>query len=84
MHPKQHRGVDRCREEHRRRGWDINADSDKLYREVVEFELPKKQFYATGIAFLSHDQKRFKQEINRLEEIAEEEDLEIMIGEISP
>ncbi len=51
---------------------------DKLYREVVEFELPKKQFYATGIAFLSHDQKRFKQEINRLEEIAEEEDLEII------
>ncbi|MCH2620076.1 MAG: glutamate synthase subunit alpha, partial [Acidimicrobiales bacterium] len=51
---------------------------DKLYREVVEFELPKKQFYATGIAFLSHDQKRFKQEINRLEQIAEEEDLEII------
>ena len=25
---------------------------DKLYREVVEFELPEKQFYATGICLL--------------------------------
>ena len=51
---------------------------DKLYREVVSFDLPKKNHYATGIAFLSQDEKLLKTAIRRLEQIAEEEGLEVI------
>jgi glutamate synthase (NADPH/NADH) large chain len=51
---------------------------DKLYRESVPFELPPKNEYATGIAFLSHDKKKTDNTLRQLEELADQEGLEII------
>ena len=51
---------------------------DKLYRNSVTFDLPPKNQYATGIAFLSHEEKQTESALRQLEKLAEEEDLEIL------
>ena len=51
---------------------------DKLYRDVVAFDLPPKNHYATGIAFFSSDLNKTDNAIKQLEKLAEEEDLEII------
>ena len=51
---------------------------DKLYRDVVTFDLPPKNHYATGIAFFSSDLNKTDNAIKQLEKLAEEEDLEII------
>tara|TARA_B100001094_G_scaffold331433_1_gene399709 strand:+ start:22364 stop:27013 length:4650 start_codon:yes stop_codon:yes gene_type:complete len=43
---------------------------DKFFREVVEFELPSKGSYATGIAFMPKDENKCTTAIREIEEIA--------------
>ena len=52
---------------------------DKLYRDSLPFDLPAKNQYATGIAFLPHDVKQAERALKQLEKLAEEEDL-VIIG----
>ena len=51
---------------------------DKLYRDTLPFDLPTKNQYATGIAFLPQDVKQVERALKQLEKLAEEEDLEIL------
>ena len=51
---------------------------DKLYRDTLPFDLPAKNQYATGIAFLPQDVKQVERALKQLEKLAEEEDLEIV------
>ena len=51
---------------------------DKLYRDILPFDLPPKNQYATGIAFLSDDVNKANSAIQQLEKLAEEESLEII------
>jgi len=51
---------------------------DKLYRDTLPFDLPAKNQYATGIAFLPQDVKQVERALKQLEKLAEEEDLEIL------
>ena len=51
---------------------------DKLYRNSVTFDLPPKNQYATGIAFLPNEEKQTESVLKQLEKLAEEEDLEII------
>ena len=48
---------------------------DKFYRSAVSFELPKVEFYATGIFFISSEEQNYVKEISTL---AQEEGLEIL------
>jgi len=48
---------------------------DKFYRSTVKFELPKPEFYATGIFFISSEEPDYARKIALL---AEEEGLEIL------
>ena len=51
---------------------------DKLYRDTLSFDLPPKNHYATGIAFLSEHPDKANAAVHQLEKLAEEEDLEII------
>jgi len=45
---------------------------DKLYRNSVTFDLPPKNQYATGIAFLPNEEKQTESVLKQLEKLAEE------------
>ena len=51
---------------------------DKLYRDSIPFDLPAKNQYATGIAFLPHEMNQAESALKQLEKLAEEEELEII------
>ena len=51
---------------------------DAFYRKVCEFELPAPHSYATGIAFLPADPDDAAKAINRIEELAAEEQLSVV------
>ena len=51
---------------------------DKLYRNSVTFDLPPRNQYATGIAFLSHEKEQTESALRQLEKRADGEDLDII------
>lgn len=51
---------------------------DAFYRKVCEFELPVQRGYATGIAFLPADPDDAAKATDRIEELAAEENLEVL------
>ena len=51
---------------------------DAFYRKVCEFELPVQRGYATGIAFLPAEADDAAKAIARIEELAAEENLEVL------
>ena len=51
---------------------------DKLYRDTLSFDLPPKNHYATGIAFLSEHPDKANAAVRQLEKLAEEEGLSLI------
>ena len=56
----------------------ITQIPDGFFREVVDFELPAKGFYAVGIGFLSADPSERIEDKTKIERIAQEEHLRVV------